>query len=199
MLATDWSLAMIDAVRAEALPNLDARVMDGQRLNLPDASFDPAFSLFGIMLFPNWRKGLAELVRVIRPGGLGCVGSWQHPAGAAANLLLAQHVAKLYPGFPVPTVADGPENLYNSERFIRALTHAGLVNVVMHEVIQDYLLDPADLAQPDRLFQFSALWRSIDGIMREQVIQSIETAVSQEPVTLSVRSPAWIAIGHRET
>lgn len=42
--------------------------------------------------------GLANLeARVVRPGGLGSLGTWKEPAGAAANLLLAERVAALFP------------------------------------------------------------------------------------------------------
>ena len=43
--------------------------MDGHELELPDDSFDVAGSQFGIMLFPDLPRALAELVRVTRPGG----------------------------------------------------------------------------------------------------------------------------------
>ncbi len=69
ILATDFSPGMVAAVLSHGLPNVDALVMDGQALDLPDACFDAAFSIFGIMLFPDWRKGLAEMARVVRPGG----------------------------------------------------------------------------------------------------------------------------------
>ena len=64
--------------------------MDGRALDLPDASFEAAFSMFGVVLFPDWQAGLSEMVRVIRPGGVGSIGTWKHPKGAAATLLLAQ-------------------------------------------------------------------------------------------------------------
>ncbi len=95
--ATDFSPGMVESVLSHGLPNLCAKVMDGQALDFPDASFDAAFSMFGIMLFPDWRKGLAEMARVVRPGGLGSVGTWKQAAGAAANLLLAERVSDLFP------------------------------------------------------------------------------------------------------
>ncbi len=58
VLAIDFSPGMVRRVQSYALPNLEARQMDGQALDLPDASFDAAFSNFGVMLFPDWRAGL---------------------------------------------------------------------------------------------------------------------------------------------
>ena len=43
--------------------------MNGEALTVPDASFDAAFSIFGVMLFSDWRRGLREQARVLRSGG----------------------------------------------------------------------------------------------------------------------------------
>src|SRR3546814_11352329 len=44
VLATDFSPGMIARIAASNLPNVEARVMDGQALALEDASFDAVFS-----------------------------------------------------------------------------------------------------------------------------------------------------------
>lgn len=72
VLATDLSPAMIALLRARAKEenvSIDARVMDGQALDLPDDSFDMAGSQFGVMLFPDMPRGIREMVRVVKPGG----------------------------------------------------------------------------------------------------------------------------------
>src|SRR3546814_9415235 len=43
--------------------------MGGQALDLPDAGFDRACSVFGISLFPDWHAKLRDLARVLKPGG----------------------------------------------------------------------------------------------------------------------------------
>ncbi len=73
VLATDFSPGMVACIAAAGLPNIDAQLMDGQALALPDASFDAVFSIFGVIMFPDWRKGLAEMARVTRFGGFGVV------------------------------------------------------------------------------------------------------------------------------
>lgn len=197
VLATDFSPGMVESVLSHGLPNLDGRVMDGQALDLPDASFDAAFSMFGIMLFPDWRKGLAEMARVVRPDGIGSVGTWKEPAGAAANLLLAELGATLFPELEASPPPGGMGELRDPDRFRAAMTAAGFTDVSIIEVSNDYLVDDAALADPERLFQFSPLWPQLDGGQRSTVMASIRGAQSAHGGVLPVDSPALIATARR--
>src|SRR5690606_27753167 len=73
VLATDISQQMItllqNRARAEGLVNLDARVMDGNAMDLPDNTFDVTVSQNGVSVFPDFVQGLSEMARVTRPGG----------------------------------------------------------------------------------------------------------------------------------
>ena len=89
--ATDASPRMIDRVRRRAGAAgvaVDARVMDGTALEFPDAAFDAALSVFGVILFPDAVAGLSEMRRVVRPGGRVAVVAWTQPHRyeLAANL-----------------------------------------------------------------------------------------------------------------
>jgi len=74
VLAVDISPLMIERLRARAeeerLTSLKGVVMDGQQLKLSDDVFDMAGSQFGVVLFPDFQRGLHEMVRVTRPGGI---------------------------------------------------------------------------------------------------------------------------------
>ena len=71
--AIDFSPAMIEELRerasAEAVA-VESRVGDGQTLPFAEASFDRAFSMFGLMFFPDRLLGFRELLRVLVPGGV---------------------------------------------------------------------------------------------------------------------------------
>ena len=73
VLATDIApkileLAAIEAERA-GLRNVEVRAMDGEALDLPDASFDVVISRVGLIYMPDRAKALAEMRRVLKPGG----------------------------------------------------------------------------------------------------------------------------------
>jgi phosphatidylethanolamine/phosphatidyl-N-methylethanolamine N-methyltransferase len=71
VLATDLTPAMLEQARARARPELpvDFRVMDGMALDLPDASFDTALLHMVLEVIPDPARCLAEVARVLRPGG----------------------------------------------------------------------------------------------------------------------------------
>lgn len=69
--ATDLNEAMLAAGQAaqDAPPNVTWMVADACALPFADASFDLAVSFNAFKHFPDKRLGVAELVRVVRPGG----------------------------------------------------------------------------------------------------------------------------------
>ena len=73
VLAADNSPSMLqvaaEAARKEGLTNVDTRVMNAENLALEPDSFDAVISRIALMLFPNPAKALAEMRRVVKPGG----------------------------------------------------------------------------------------------------------------------------------
>jgi ubiquinone/menaquinone biosynthesis C-methylase UbiE len=57
---------------------VDLQVADAQALPFPDASFDTVVCTFALCAIPDERRAVAEMIRVLRSGGL---------------LLLADHIA----------------------------------------------------------------------------------------------------------
>jgi ubiquinone/menaquinone biosynthesis C-methylase UbiE len=69
VLATDLTPSMLQRARARARPGVEFAVMDGQRLDLPDSSFDAALLHQVLAVVPDPARCLAEVLRVVRPGG----------------------------------------------------------------------------------------------------------------------------------
>ncbi|MBH0778940.1 class I SAM-dependent methyltransferase [Nocardia bovistercoris] len=78
--AIDLSEGMLERLREAArqagIDNIETECGDGQALPFESNRFDAAFSMFGLIFFPDRTAGFAEMFRVLRPGGLAVVSSW---------------------------------------------------------------------------------------------------------------------------
>ena len=93
ILGIDISAGMIETARRRLRDELrdDPRVrferMDAEQLQLPDASFDVVLSGFALTHVPRPALAMAEIFRVLTPGGrLGVALGSRPPAGSAAQL-----------------------------------------------------------------------------------------------------------------
>ena len=186
---------MIARIAAAKLPNIEARVMDGQALALENASFDAVFSIFGVIMFPDWRKGLAEMARVTRPGGHGVIATWQEQ-GAATFLLLGQIRRKLFPDRKGMTMPDAIAALSEPANFVRELISAGYRDAQIEHVTYDYPLDVTALAEPDTLFGMSPDWTSLDHAEKDAVIGEVRQMAGDNAI-LNMASTALIAVARR--
>jgi demethylmenaquinone methyltransferase/2-methoxy-6-polyprenyl-1,4-benzoquinol methylase len=71
VVGSDFSDGMLDRARAKAAGRVGVRFEHADALALPyaDGSFDAATVGFGARNFGDLERGLAEMVRVVRPGG----------------------------------------------------------------------------------------------------------------------------------
>jgi len=116
LVGVDLSLPMLQRaaarVRAKALGNVEGLgVMDATRLGFPDASFDAVIAPFFLSVVPQPHLALAELARVVKPGGeivlVNHVGATGGPI-AWIEARLAHHSAELgwHPQFPWSILGD---------------------------------------------------------------------------------------------
>jgi ubiquinone/menaquinone biosynthesis C-methylase UbiE len=84
----DLAPALIDTAkdRAQELGlDIDYRVGDCERLELPDASYDVVSSTCGVMFSPDHEATARELARVTAPGGTLALANWT-PTGGIAQM-----------------------------------------------------------------------------------------------------------------
>ena len=139
LITSDFSPAMLDAARrrgaALGLGNVDYRVIDAQRIGLPDDSVDGILCRFGYMLMPDPAAAFAETRRVMRPGGRLALAVWgafeRNPWIAIVGISLGQrgHIPP-----PEPPPAPGPFSMANPARSESLLRDAGFTDVRIEEV-----------------------------------------------------------------
>ena len=144
--AIDFSEAMIDlfkqAVNAKGLDNIDIHCGDGQELPFPDEMFDVAFSMFGLMFFPDRVKGYNEIYRTLKPGGKVIISSWAPVADSSAMQIMFGALKAMKPEIPDPQT--NIESLENPEFFKNELENAGFREVKIIPATGDYPIE--DLA-----------------------------------------------------
>ena len=73
VIVSDFSLAMVEAASRHAadlgLANVECRVLDAERLDLPNDAVDGVLCRWGYMLMPDPEAAFAETRRVLRAGG----------------------------------------------------------------------------------------------------------------------------------
>ena len=133
VLATDISPAILAFAAAEATrgghTNVDTRVMDGEHLELRDASFDVVISRVGLIYFPDQQQALAEMRRVLVPGGRVAAIVYSTPQQNrffSLPVSIVRRHAKLGP--PVPG-QPGPFSLGGPGAIEEAFTRAGFGGV----------------------------------------------------------------------
>jgi SAM-dependent methyltransferase len=78
--AVDFSPGMLEQlrrrVREDNVRNVDAELMDAQRLTFHDGTFDAVVCSFGMMFVPDRARAFEEMRRVLRPGGRVAIATW---------------------------------------------------------------------------------------------------------------------------
>ncbi len=174
--AIDFSATMIDrlAGRSDGLA-ITARQMNGQALDLPADSFDRVCSVFGVPLFPDWRAGLAEMARVLRPGGLAVLGVAANPYGFGPNQLLAQARLALWPDIAIDMDMPGMMALHEGDCIIAACEAAGLAHVTLHSRTHDIVLPAGILTHDSAMIGSNPLIAGLSESERGAVIAQAQT------------------------
>jgi ubiquinone/menaquinone biosynthesis C-methylase UbiE len=109
VLATDISSNILafaeQAAAARGIGDLvETCVLDGENLELADESFDAVISRLGLMYFPDRQRGLAEMRRVLRPGGRVAIVAFSTPE---RNAVVAVPVSIIRRRSELPAAAPG--------------------------------------------------------------------------------------------
>jgi ubiquinone/menaquinone biosynthesis C-methylase UbiE len=176
--AIDRSPVMLEHLRRRAQDEalaIDTRVMDGHALELPDDHFDLAGSQFGVMLFPDVPRAMAEMARVVVPGGQVLVLAYGDPHRIDFLGFLTDAVRSVRPAFdgPPPDPAPLEFQLAQPEILREAMEGAGL-----HEVSVQTIIETTEFDSGDALWD----WLVSSNPLVEHVLGGLELADQERAV-----------------
>jgi ubiquinone/menaquinone biosynthesis C-methylase UbiE len=151
----DFSVAMLAVFRNKIEQaghrNIALHCGDAQTLPYADNTFDAAFSLFGLMFFPDRQQGFAEIHRTLKPGSSIAVTSWAPVDQSPAMMTMFGALRAIKPELPQPQ--RSVTTLENPERFKQEMIDAGFRNIEIRKVTRSL---PRQVSYP-------ALARGVDG------------------------------------
>lgn len=203
VVAVDFAEDMVAILRsrvaAGGTPNVEALVADGQALPFDDATFDGAFSMFGLMFFPDRAAGFREMARVLRPGGRAVVSGWAPLDEVPLLTAMFGAVAALLPCFPL---GGGGAPLADVDAFRSEMAGGGFRDVEVHTVVHGsvspsvgaFWASNARGSAPLSLVRArmsGAAWE----VLAAGVVSRLEDEFGSGPV--EVRWPARLGVGAR--
>ena len=133
---TDLIFEMIEASRKEAINRKLDQIRfcrcSGDQLPFRDQSFDVIVSRFGIMFFPDPKKSLSDMRRVLKPGGRISVAVWHRRDNNPVHEYFMAEVEKLFPSDPIPPDAPDAFRFAEEGKLATVAKNAGFSNVQEH-------------------------------------------------------------------
>jgi SAM-dependent methyltransferase len=172
----DFSSAMLAQAR-QTYPQLRFDEGDAEALPYPDCSFDAVVSNFGIHHVPGPGKGIAEALRVLRPGRRVAVTSWAVPAENIAWQLLYDAIRRHGDMQAADTPPPGG-NLGTAEAILRLIQGSGFTDCRAEMVRREWLVaEPRDIVVA--LARGTVRTAALIGAQPPTALPAIEAAVAE--------------------
>jgi SAM-dependent methyltransferase len=201
--AIDIAPGMVEllAERLAPFPRAEALLMDGEALRFDDASFDAAVSIVGVSMFRNWRQGIAEQVRVLRPGGRAVLATWRTMPGGGPFVIMAEALRAAFPDRQPPTPPGGFLELSEPDAMATTLAEAGLTDLAVDEIdaVWEGPSGPGYLAELRDFHPFIGPYAMLDDAGRARLDDAILAAVDrhQRDGRLVLATTVTVAVGTR--
>ena len=197
--AIDIAPGMVELLseRLAPFPDAEAQVMDGQALTFADSAFDAVVSIVGISIFQDWRRGLSEQARVLRPGGKAALATWRTMPGGGPFVIMAQAMRAVFPDRPPPPAPEGFLVLSDPAKMIEAMREAGLDDVRVEEIEAEWK-GPAGagyLKELRDLHSFMPAYAALDADERISVDEAILAIVDKQAVDGEIMMKTSVVLG----
>jgi SAM-dependent methyltransferase len=133
VLGIDFSPEMVAAAesrrRRAGAASASFRTMDAEHLEFPDASFDAVTCACGVIFFPDAEQALAEMRRVLKPGGRLAVAVWDHPSKNSFLTVGGGAIGRFHAATPPSPKSPGAFRFSQPDALERVLLDAGFTDV----------------------------------------------------------------------
>ena len=202
VLATDIAANMLAYADREAgrrgYESFETRVMDGEHLDLTDGTFDAVLSRVGLIYFPDRARALAEIKRVLVPGGRVSAAVYSTPE-RNRFFSIPVSIIRREAGLPPPSPAQpGPFSLGGPGVLDRVLQDAGFADVEVHSVPSPLRLASAAECVRFERESFGALHQMLSGLSAERqdaVWREIEQELRQFEGAGGFEGPCEMLVG----
>ena len=114
IVATDLNPAMLEQAAAIGTSRpVEFKPADAMQLPFPDQSFDAIVCQFGVMFFPDRAKAIAEMRRVLRPGGALIFNVWDRIEDNEFAAATEAGLAKFFPDDPPRFLSGAPYGYFD--------------------------------------------------------------------------------------
>jgi len=200
VLATDINPAMVARAgeRLKPFPTAVARIEDYRQLAVESNGFDVATSFFGVLADGAWRSGLAEMVRVTRPGGIVVATCWTGHRDCSPAHLLARVFAETFEGallWPADAIPAFTPDLLASALRQKGL-HEPYVETVAHPWSPISSRSVVEECAP--MFEGFPAFAALKAHERETLFDALARAFADhadERGVVSLRTSAYVARG----
>jgi SAM-dependent methyltransferase len=183
--------------RLAPFPRARALEMDGQAMEFADSRFDAAVSIVGVTIFPDWRQGIAEQVRVVRPGGVAVVATWRTLPGGGPFVIMAEALRSVFPDQRPPTPPPGFVELSDPQAMADRLGDAGLRDVAVEEIeaVWEGPAGPDYLEELRDFHPFIGPYAALDDAARARLDAAIVEAVDRRAEGGTVTLATTVTLG----
>lgn len=184
VLATDLSEGIVELARQVAaergLAQVETHAMDGEKLNLPDATFDAVLCRLGLMYMPHPVTALHEWRRTLKAGGRVALAVFSTPDRNSWGAIPAS-IIRRRAQLPPPVVGQpGPFSLGPPGMLENLFREAGFTAPEVHAVsVPHRAASAGDYVQVAReaFGGFNAMMAHLPGPEREAAWDEIEAAL----------------------
>ena len=204
--AIDFSESMLailnDTIQQQAINNIETHCGDAQTLPYDNESFDGAFSMFGLMFFPDRNKAYGEILRTLKPGGKVVISSWAPVSQSPGMKAAFGALRAINPDVPEPQTDIA--SLENPEFFTQELTNAGFKDVEIHLVTGSMVAKSVESFWSDMVRGSAPIVMYKNSLSNEEWQEKNQIALEYLHETISdnldgLTSDAWLALARKYT